>query len=174
MYKLPVPTNFDSWISVVYIPACHADKESLSARETVQETNNGTFIQYNYFMKKLLSLVLLAALASSCSMFKASTASTMEVDQALISVTSAELQVSDEKISYTYYPKKADRKSGFKHILNNATSAALKENGNADVLVERQHEVIAKKRLLRPDKIKSITVTGYPATYKNFKVESVK
>ncbi|WP_277120960.1 hypothetical protein [Bacteroides ndongoniae] len=125
-------------------------------------------------MKKLLSLMLLTALLSSCSMFKSSTASTMEVNSALFSATSAELQVSNEKISYTYYPKKADRKAGFKHILNNATSAALKENGNADVLVERQYEVIAKKRLIRKNKIKSITVTGYPATYKNFKVESGK
>ncbi len=125
-------------------------------------------------MKKLLSLVLLAALVSSCSMFRSSTASTMDVNSALFSATSAELQVSNEKISYTYYPKKVDRKAGFKHILNNATSAALKENGNADVLVERQYEVISKKRPLRGDKIKSITVTGYPATYKNFKVEPVK
>lgn len=118
--------------------------------------------------------MLLAALVSSCSTFKSSTASTMGVNSALFSATSAELQVSNEKISYTYYPKKADRKAGFKHILDNATSAALKENGNADVLVERQYQMVAKKRLIRKDKIKSITVTGYPATYKNFKVETTK
>ena len=98
----------------------------------------------------------------------------MEVETSLVSAASADLEISNQKISYTYYPKKADRKSGFKHILNNATAAALKENGNADVLVERQYEAVVKKRLIRKDKVKSITVTGYPGTYKNFQVEPVK
>ena len=98
----------------------------------------------------------------------------MEVETSLVSAASADLEISNQKISYTYYPKKAERKSGFKHILNNATAAALKENGNADVLVERQYEAVVKKRLIRKDKVKSITVTGYPGTYKNFQVEPVK
>lgn len=98
----------------------------------------------------------------------------MNVNSTLHSATSTELWVSNEKISFTYRPKKADRKQGFKHILSNATAAALKEHGNADVLVERQYETTIKKRWFRRDKVHSITVTGYPATYKNFKVEPVK
>ena len=41
-------------------------------------------------------------------------------------------------------------------------------NGNADVLVESQQEIYVRQGLLGK-KIKSVTVTGYPATYKNFK-----
>lgn len=125
-------------------------------------------------VKKVVIGVLVATVMSSCSTFRSSSASSMEVETSLISSSTADLEISNQKISYTYYPKKADRKSGFKHILNNATAAALKENGNADVLVERQYEAVVKKRLIRKDKVKSITVTGYPGTYKNFQVEPVK
>ena len=112
-------------------------------------------------VKKVVIGVLVATVMSSCSTFRSSSASSMEVETSLISSSTADLEISNQKISYTYYPKKADRKTGFKHILRNATAAALKENGNADVLV-------------RKDKVKSITVTGYPGTYKNFKVEPIK
>ena len=124
-------------------------------------------------MKRILSGALLIMLISSCSMFRTSTSTTMQVDSSLTSVTTADLQVSDTKISYTYYPKKQDRKAGLGHVISNATAAALKENGNADILVERQYEAVFKSRLFGK-KIKSITITGYPATYKNFKVQPFK
>ena len=100
-------------------------------------------------MKRILSGALLIMLMSSCSMFRTSTSTTMQVDSSLTSVTTADLQVSDTKISYTYYPKKQDRKAGLGHVISNATAAALKENGNADILVERQYEAVFKSRLLR-------------------------
>ena len=45
---------------------------------------------------------------------------------------------------------------------------ALKANGGGDVLIETQ-EAIVKRSGLFLRKIKSVTVTGYPATYKNFR-----
>lgn len=124
-------------------------------------------------MKRILFGLLLVILVSSCSLLRTSTSTTMNVDSSLISTTTADLQVSDVKISYTYYPKKQDRKAGLNHVISNATAVALKENGNADILVERQYEVVFKSRLFGK-KIKSVTITGYPATYKNFKVEPYK
>ena len=106
---------------------------------------------------------------SSCSLRMASS-TTKPVTSALNSYTQADLEISDQKISYTYVPNKRDRKKGLDHCLTNATAYALKENGAADILVERQYEAIVKYRwfgLVR--KIKSVTVTGYPGTYKNFR-----
>ncbi len=122
-------------------------------------------------MKRILLGVALALLVCSCSTFRTSTTTTMNVKSTLNSATTAELQVSEKKISYTFYPKKQDRRAGLNHVINNAVAAALKENGNADILVERQYEAIYKSRLFRK-KMKSVTVTGYPATYKNFKIET--
>ena len=119
-------------------------------------------------MKKVLVAVSLVVMTCSCSTFRSSTSTSLDVATSMSSVNSAELDVADTKISYTYYPKKRYRKAGLKHILSNATAAALRENGDADVLVGRQYEVLSKPRLLRK-KIKSVTVTGYPATYRNFK-----
>lgn len=124
-------------------------------------------------MKQILLGLLLIISVSSCSLLRTSTSTTMNVDSSLTSTTTADLQVSDVKISYTYYPKKQERKAGLNHVISNAVAAALKENGNADILVERQYEAVFKLRMLGK-KIKSVTITGYPATYKNFKVESFK
>ena len=124
-------------------------------------------------MKQILLGLLLIISVSSCSLLRTSTSTTMNVDSSLTSTTTADLQVSDVKISYTYYPKKQERKAGLSHVISNAVAAALKENGNADILVERQYEAVFKLRMFGK-KIKSVTITGYPATYKNFKVESFK
>lgn len=119
---------------------------------------------------RVFGLLLGAFFMASCSMLKESSSTTMEVQSSLNSKTEADLEVSPQKISYTYIPNKRDRKAGLSHVLSNATAAALKENGNADVLVERQYDALIKYKffgLVR--KMKSVTVTGYPATYKNFR-----
>lgn len=126
------------------------------------------------FAKKLLLCAALAGLVCSCSTFRTSTATSMEVNTSLVSRTVADLEVSPERITYVYIPKKADRKAGLKHIIENATAAALKSSGGADVLVERQYEVLTKRRWLRRDKVRSVTITGYPGKYKNFRVTNRK
>ena len=125
-------------------------------------------------MKHFLFGLLLALLVSSCSMFRTSTSTTMNVNSSLSSATVADLEISNVKVSYTYYPKKQDRKAGMTHVINNAVAATIKENGNADVLVEKQYEAVFKSRMFGSKKVKSVTITGYPAIYKNFRVESSK
>ncbi len=125
-------------------------------------------------MKHFLFGLLLALFVSSCSMFRTSTSTTMNVNSSLSSTTIADLDISNVKVSYTYYPKKQDRKAGMTHVIDNAVAATLKANGNADVLVERQYEAVFKSRMFGHKKMKSVTVTGYPAIYKNFRVESSK
>lgn len=125
-------------------------------------------------MKHFLFGLLLALFVSSCSVFRTSTSTTMNVNSSLSSTTVADLDISNVKVSYIYYPKKQDRKAGMTHVINNAVAATLKENGNADILVERQYEAVFKSRMFGPKKVKSVTITGYPAKYKNFRVESSK
>ena len=49
----------------------------------------------------------------------------------------------------------------------NAVAAALEQNGGGDVLIQPQYQYTFKSFAFR--KLVSLTVTGYPATYKNFR-----
>lgn len=124
-----------------------------------------------YFMKKYLylSVVSLATLGlASCSSIK-HTSTTVPVDTEIMSKTTADLNVSSNKISYTFRPSKAVRRTGEKAVIKTAVAEALKENGNADVLVGFQYEMKKTKNFFGKTNIKYITVEGYPATYSNFK-----
>lgn len=122
-------------------------------------------------MKKILLLASTVLLIVSCTTLKTSTSTTLGVDTSLSSKSTADLVISDSKISYTYVPEKKERKAGMTTVLSNAVSEALKANGNADVLVHMQYNAVIKKKLWFSKKIRQVTITGYPATYKNFKVE---
>ncbi len=116
-------------------------------------------------MKKLFFIVCALALLSlsSCTTL-VKTASSADVRTSMQSAVVGELKVSPEKISYTYYPPKKVRRGGKKNCINVAIHEALKQYGDADVLVETQEAMIIKFGR----KIKSITVTGYPASYVKF------
>lgn len=119
-------------------------------------------------MKKLLLPTALVVLTlSSCSIMKKS-ASSVDVTNSISTRTGADLEVSETRIMYTFRPTKAERKGGNKNVQNAAVSAALKANGNCDVLVAPEFETRIHYRLFGGRKIKEITVTGYPAKYKNF------
>lgn len=121
-------------------------------------------------MKK--PLLLLAASAclllstTSCSTISR-TSSTVPVETSVNSYSSADLKVAPTKISYTYKPSRAVRRGGDKNVINTAVAAALKDNGNADVLVGMQYEMKKTRNFFGVSKIKYVTVEGYPATYKN-------
>ena len=119
-------------------------------------------------MKKVLVFISCVLCLTSCSILRKSTASTIDVNSSISSKNKADLVVSSNKISYTYTPNKQDRKAGMRHVIDNAVAAALKANGNADVLVQKQHEVVYKVYLFGRKKIRTVTVTGYPATFSNF------
>lgn len=105
-------------------------------------------------------------LASCTTMTK--TATTVDVNNGLNSASTADLAISQNKISYTHKTKAKERRAGRKNVINSAVSAALQANGEADVLVAPEYTVVKKSGLFG-SKIKTVIVTGYPAKYKNFK-----
>ncbi|MBO4611710.1 MAG: hypothetical protein J5671_00900 [Bacteroidaceae bacterium] len=117
-------------------------------------------------MKKYLLFVgVVVAFASCTSITK--TARTESIPYSMYNATAADLEVG-ERITYTVKPSKAIRKGGVPNVKKSAIHEALLQNGNADLLVEPQF-VLSKRTGLFGSKIKSITVTGRPAKYKNFR-----
>lgn len=120
-------------------------------------------------MKKvLLSTAIVLLALSSCTTMK-KTATSIDVANSISTNTTADLEVSDKRISYTLRPSKQERKGGTDNIRNAVVATALKSNGGGDVLVAPEFETKIHCNLFGTRKIKEITVTGYPAKYKNFK-----
>lgn len=104
------------------------------------------------------------ATVSSCTSIK-NTASTASVDTQIYNLTVADLKVAPEKVSKTtswswnpFNQVNLDREK------KNTTAGILRETGS-DVLVEPQYDV-QRRGVFRGG---SLTVTGYPATYSNFR-----
>lgn len=129
-------------------------------------------------MKKTILLMFVAVLTmTSCSVVQ-KTATTRDVTAPLAAAVISDLDVSNQKITYTLVPTKKVRRGGLKNCINTAISEALANNGGGDVLIETQEAIVTRTAgLLWREKIKSVTVTGYPAKYKNFRAadeETVK
>ncbi len=77
------------------------------------------------------------------------------------------MEVSPKKISYTLNTTPEIRRGGLQNCINSAIHEALKQHGNADVLVQTEKAIIERKGLFGK-KVKSVTVTGYPARYVSF------
>lgn len=119
-------------------------------------------------MKKLFAIVVFAILMSSCSTHKMLVNST-SVNPAIESTTMATIKVGEKRISYTYVPSKHDSKAlSESQLIQNAMYMALAANGNADVLVKVNSFVTYKKGLFGKRAI-SISVSGYPAYYTDFR-----
>ena len=113
-------------------------------------------------MKKLLIVALLVVSMSSCVLQK-STSSFKSVTQESVFEypVIADLQIG-EKISYYFVPNPTIRKRLTKvELIETAIAGALKENGNADVLLHPQYVF----KYVKGSNIRAITVTGYPAKY---------
>ncbi|MBO8445672.1 MAG: hypothetical protein IAC23_08290 [Bacteroidetes bacterium] len=121
-------------------------------------------------MKKILLLSAVVLMAASCSVVnKAQVESTSVYTPAVETTTMATLDVSPNKISYRYVPDRKSAKSlSPAQLLQNAIYAALQENGNADELVEVNYS-IAVKRVFFGKRIRSISLSGYPARYVDFR-----
>lgn len=120
-------------------------------------------------MKKLFAIGVLAMLLSSCSTHKALVNTTRVNHPAIESTTMATVDVDKKRISYTYVPTKQDSKSlSEAQLIQNATYMALAANGNADVLVKVNRFVTYKKGLFGK-RVKSISISGYPARYVDFR-----
>lgn len=123
-------------------------------------------------MKKYLIITVLAsAMFVGCSVPTklTNTASSNQVN-ALdpFAAVFADLKVSPTKISFFYIPSQTVASAGPENVINSAIREALIANGNADVLVALEHQI----KYSSNGSIESITVTGYPATYTNFRSPS--
>lgn len=117
-------------------------------------------------MKRLFFALCVVALFASCTTVR-HTATQRDVKAPIVSAVIGDLDVSDQKISYTYVPTKKIRRGGPNNCINSAIAAALK-GGDYDILVETQ-EAVVERKWFGKRKITSVTVTGYPAKYKNFR-----
>lgn len=120
-------------------------------------------------MKHVASIMTLSAvvLLSSC-ITTTKTARTAATSSSIKNATVADLRVADHRISYTMSPSKAIQRAGLSNVKQAVIQEALTSNGNADVMVEPEF-VIEKEKLLFGSRINSITVTGRPAYYENFR-----
>ena len=118
-------------------------------------------------MKKVFILLGVTLLAASCTT-TIKTAKTVEPTTQLLNATVADLEVSSERITYTMVPNRALRRGGEGNLKQAAEQAALAKVG-ADVLVSAEYSISKKSRCIFGSKISSITVTGRPAKYTNFR-----
>ena len=130
-------------------------------------------IKNNITMKRLFTLVAVATMFVGCSvtapatmskLTNTSTHSKVQVVQPTVAIL-ADLEVSKEKISYFFLPSQTVVNGGFENVVNTAVREALIANGNADVLVALEQQV----KYDANGKVESITVSGYPAKYVNFR-----
>lgn len=118
-------------------------------------------------MKKLMILAVAALAVASCTT-TTKTARTESVPYSMYNATVADLDVAPKRITYTLKPSKEIAKGGLGNCKTAAIMEALTANGNADLMLEPQF-VISHKKLLFRSKVTAVTVTGRPATYKNFR-----
>lgn len=118
-------------------------------------------------MKKLMFLsvaVAITASISSCSFVPKAdgyTATKVPVEVTLTSKNLVDLEVSPVKVSNMFVTTKFIRDGGLENCKNAAVQDLLKKNGNADVLVAPEYNY--------DQDLNTITVSGYPAKYKNFR-----
>ncbi|MBP3383100.1 MAG: hypothetical protein J6K78_04240 [Tidjanibacter sp.] len=93
-----------------------------------------------------------------------STHTRVSVAQPIVAVF-ADLQVSPEKILFFYLPSKTVVKGGEDNVIDSAVREALLSNGNADVMVGLETQI----KYNDEGEPESVTVTGYPAKYVNFR-----
>lgn len=112
----------------------------------------------------LISVVSLALAVSSCTTIQ-HTSSSEAVDTKIYNLTVADMDVSKDKaektVNWTWNPLTTFSLSEQK---KSATAELLKDV-DADVLVEPQY-IVNRRGLFRGG---SVTVSGYPATYSNFR-----
>ena len=118
-------------------------------------------------MKKSLGVFAISTLLLTSCQSIMKTSRTADFSSSIENVTVADLEVSENRITYTMSPNRKVRRGGLENIKSTAEYEALKEHGG-DVLLDPLY-VISKRKGLLGSKVKSITVTGRPASYINFR-----
>ena len=125
-------------------------------------------------MKKLsflLAIAAAAAILTSCSLPArlSNTAAYVEGEATKpIAAVYADIEVSPNKIQYFYIPKETVANGGEENIINTAVREALIASDNADLMICLEKQI----KYDSAGKIESVTITGYPARYKNFRSPS--
>ena len=102
---------------------------------------------------------------SKSRLLNSATYRSISVDTPVTPPLIADLKVSSKKISHTLIPSKALLKTDVQNIIRSAVKEALNKNEDADVLIGMEYQ-------LKYDDLgvlESVTVTGYPAKYTNFR-----
>lgn len=118
-------------------------------------------------MKKSLGLLILTTVLLTSCQTVIKTSRTANVGSQLQSATVVDLEAADKRVTYTLRPNKEVQRGGFENVKRAAEADVLKEH-NADVLLEPRY-VVSEKRTLFGKKIESVTVSGRPAYYKNYR-----
>ena len=121
-------------------------------------------------MKIKICLMALSAtfMLSSC-ITTVKTARSADTSASINNATVADLNVTDHRITYTMTPSKEIQRAGLANVKQAAIQEALTANGNADVMVEPEFVISMKNKFILGKEVSSITVTGRPAYYKNFR-----
>ena len=121
-------------------------------------------------MKKIIFAVAAVFTLASCTTIT-KTARTESVPYSMYNATIADLKVGPARITHTIKPSKQINKGGISNVKQAVIQEALTANGNADLLLEPQFVISHKKGPFGwiINKVTSITVTGRPATYTNFR-----
>jgi hypothetical protein len=126
-------------------------------------------------MKKILFFVAGAALFASCSggamlakpvtntVITSASHSNGEAPK-IVAAVFADLNVSPTRITHVYLPPKTIALSGEENIVNSAVRDALSQVGG-DVIIALEKQV----KYGPTGEIQSVIITGYPATYVNFR-----
>lgn len=117
-------------------------------------------------MKKIFIILGCVCLASCASIHE--TATYQDPNNRINTATAADLKISPTRISFTYEPSNEVRRGGDKNVIKTAIREALRNNGNADILIGMEY-ITLHKPVLGKSGIKQITISGYPATYTNFR-----
>lgn len=121
-------------------------------------------------MKKInILFVLLILVFTSCNIYRYEehqTHSTQPGGSSIITPTTADLKVSETKISYTstFSHNKNENDINIKEVKKKTLADALFEY-NADILIDPLFDITTSKDASHVD----VTVTGYPANYVNFR-----
>ena len=96
-------------------------------------------------MKKSYLFVLLVFVLgiTSCKSSR-STATYQDPVNTLRTVTVADLEVSDTRISYTYKPTYAVRLGGSQNVIKTAVLEALRAHGSGDILIGLEYTTISR------------------------------
>ena len=121
------------------------------------------------FMKKLLFISVVAStLLTGCATTLLTQSNVLrcnETNPVVVTDIMADLEVSPKKATFFYIPSMAVNRAGSKNVLETAVREALIANGNADVFVQLDKQMKLNSR----GQIESITISGYPAKYVNFR-----